>query len=68
MVVRKWITVDIHYTESELKKASKERKRLEKLGYEYQQTDVSGRPGSEHCDQYIKIVELRKLQPERPKT
>jgi hypothetical protein len=61
MVVRKWITVDVHYAESEIKKANKERKRLKRLGYEYQQTDVSGRLGSDHCDQYIKIVERREL-------
>ena len=55
MEIRKWTTVDVHYSEKESALASKERQYLEKLGYEFQQTDESGHIGNGiWCDQYIK--------------
>lgn len=42
MEIRKWTTVDVHHNENEIHLADKERKRLERLGYEFQQTDDGG--------------------------
>lgn len=58
MEVRKWTTVDIYYVEAESEYALRERKRLEKIGYEYQQTD-SASHGYDYCDQYIKSGKTR---------
>lgn len=62
MIVIKWITVDVHYKKVEQNKADKERKRLEKLGYEYQNTDESGAKDCDYCDQYIKSIKSRTLK------
>ncbi len=60
MEVRKWTTVDVCYNKDEQKLADKERKRLERLGYEYQQTD----DGAVHDfnDQYIKSGKTRIIE------
>ena len=58
MEIRKWTTVDVHYTESETHLAEKEQKRLERLGYELQQTDESSND-YDLCDQYIKNGKTR---------
>jgi len=57
MEIRKWTTVDVHYNNNETKLADKERKRLERMGYDFQQTD----DGSvyDNCDQYIKSGKTR---------
>ena len=61
MYINKWTTVDVHYKKGEQEKADKERKRLEKLGYEYQQTDSSGLADCHYCDQYIKSGKSRHI-------
>jgi len=61
MQVNKWITVDVHYKITEQKKADKERKRLKRIGYEFQQTDISGHNDNDFCDQYIKSGKKRHL-------
>jgi hypothetical protein len=53
MEIRKWTTVDVHYKESEIKMAEKQREYLERLGYEFQQTDI-GVGEYDYDDQYIK--------------
>lgn len=60
MEIRKWTTVDVHYTKNETQLAEKERNRLERMGYEYQQTDSSSDP-FDYCDQYIKSGKTRLL-------
>ena len=60
MEIRKWTTVDVYYKNSEIDIAEKERKRLESLGYEYQQTD-DGNKEYDFCDQYIKSGKTRKI-------
>ena len=57
MEIRKWTTVDVNYDEDESKLANKERKRLEKLGYDYQQTDAG--VDYDYDDQYIKNGRVR---------
>jgi len=55
--VRKWTTVDVFYqdTKEGKKLASKKRKYLEELGYEFQQTTNDILYTEElYCDQYIK--------------
>jgi len=61
MRVSKWTTVDVHYKKSEQNKANKERKRLERLGYDYQQTDISGAKDFDYCDQFIKSGKSRQI-------
>jgi len=61
MIVNKWTTIDVHYKKDEQNKADKERKRLERLGYEYQQTDNSGSTDNDYCDQYIKSGKSRSV-------
>jgi len=61
MIVNKWTTVDVHYRKDEQNIADKERKRLERLGYEHQQTDESGVNNLDYCDQYIKSGKPRQL-------
>jgi hypothetical protein len=69
MEIRKWTTVDVHYNEDEQNLAAKERKRLEFLGYEFQQSGA----GSEYhyTDQYIKSAKIRTviniIEPIKPK-
>ena len=59
MEIVKWTTVDVHYRKDEQEKADKERKRLEKIGYEYQNTDASGAKEYDYVDQYIKSLKSR---------
>ncbi len=60
MEVRKWTTVDVEYNKDEQKLADKERKRREKIGYEYQQTDEGG--VCDFNDQYIKSGKTRIIE------
>ncbi|HUX58309.1 MAG TPA: hypothetical protein VMV77_15155 [Bacteroidales bacterium] len=53
MEIRKWTTVDVYYHDWETEKALKERKRLERLGYELQVED-EGNDEYDNCDQYLK--------------
>lgn len=53
MEIRKWCLVDVHYCEGEQKQADKEKKRLERLGYELQVRDNSHKP-FDFCDQYLR--------------
>jgi hypothetical protein len=53
MEVRKWTTVDVFFNQEESHLALRERKRLEKLGYELQE-ECEGTDNYECDDQYIK--------------
>jgi len=53
MEIRKWTTIDVYYNKSETDEALRERKRLERLGYELQCED-NGSGEYEYCDQYLK--------------
>jgi len=57
MEITKWTTIDVHHNSNETHLAERERKRLERMGYEYQQTDA----GSDYdfTDQYIKSGKSR---------
>lgn len=57
MRITKWTTVDVAYNKNEQNAAKKERKRLERLGYEYQQTDEGAL--HDYNDQYIKSGKIR---------
>ncbi len=61
MEVRKWTTVDVYYNKDEEKLADKERKRLERLGYELQLLDDGSFPYN-FCDQYMKSGETRIIE------
>lgn len=61
MEIRSWITLDVHNRDSEHEIARKQQKYLERLGYEFQQTDESGAPGQDLCDQYIKSRKSKQL-------
>ena len=52
MLQYEWKTIDVHYNKDEQKLADKRRKYLEKLGYDFQQTDTGGFE-RDYCDQYI---------------
>lgn len=53
MYIFQWNTLDVRYNLNEQKSAQKYRKYLERLGYEYQQTD-DGDNEHDFCDQYIR--------------
>jgi len=51
MRIIKYTYVDLYYNEDEKEKALKERKRLEKLGYNLEAEDDAGGP-FHYCDQF----------------
>jgi len=59
MKVSKWTTVDVYYNEWEQNKAEKERKRLQRMGYELQEQDAGDGVDYDYCDQYIKNGKTR---------
>lgn len=58
MEIRKYTYVDVHYNDSEFEKASKEQKRLEKLGYTLESPDKGS--FTDHCDQYLRYSKFIK--------
>lgn len=66
MEARRYTYVDVYYNANEQELANRERKNLEKRGYELQVMDDGGRDGDvgyDFCDQYIKRFKSRKTQP-----
>ena len=61
MRVTKWTTVDVLYNPGEEYLAIKERKRLERLGYELQE-ECEGTDNYEFDDQYIKSGRPRMIK------
>lgn len=53
MHIRKYTYVDVYYSKAEKEAVSKERKRLERLGYTLENED-SGTGKYDYCDQYIR--------------
>lgn len=54
MEIRQYTYVDVYYNEGEEEKAKKERKRLEKLGFELQVEDDADDKFT-YCDQYLRF-------------
>lgn len=53
MELRRYEYADLYYNEADTKKVEKQRKRLERLGFELSDQD-SGGEKYDYCDQYIR--------------